>query len=97
MIDRYNVCNSGSLYIDDYGEWVLYGEAQARIAELEAHNQQLIAGIFAGQAREQNLECRIAELESALADVLNSFDNRMIGMDKAKGRALAALNLPPED
>ena len=35
MIDRYDVCSSGSLYKDDYGEWALYGEAQARIADLE--------------------------------------------------------------
>jgi hypothetical protein len=39
-----------------------------RIAELEAaqaHNQELIAGIFAGQVREQHLEVRIVELEAA--------------------------------
>jgi hypothetical protein len=39
-----------------------------RIAELEAaqaHNQELIAGIFSGQVREQHLEVRIVELEAA--------------------------------
>ena len=36
MIDRYGLCNSGSMYKDDYGEWVLYEDAAARIAELEA-------------------------------------------------------------
>ena len=41
-------------------------EAAARIAELEAHNRELIVGIFSGQVREQNLEVRIAELEAAL-------------------------------
>ena len=90
MIDRYNVCNSGSLYIDDYGEWVLYGEAQARIAELEAHNQQLIAGIFAGQAREQNLECRIAELEAAL-EVILGIPNSEAAQGIMKAFAYAAL------
>jgi chromosome segregation ATPase len=42
-------------------------ELQARIADLETHNRELIAGIFAGQVREQNLEARIAELTEALA------------------------------
>jgi hypothetical protein len=36
MIDRYGICNSGAKYNDDYGEWVLYEDAAARIAELEA-------------------------------------------------------------
>ena len=36
MIDRYGLCNSGAMYKDDYGEWVMYEDAAARIAELEA-------------------------------------------------------------
>jgi hypothetical protein len=36
MIDRYDLCNSGSMYNDDHGEWVMYEDAAARIAELEA-------------------------------------------------------------
>ncbi len=42
-------------------------------------------------------QARIEELEAALSGVVNSFDNRMLGMNKAKARALAALNLQPED
>ena len=44
----------------------------------QAHNQELIAGIFAGQVREQNLEVRIAELEWALrqmAQVASALEN----------------------
>jgi hypothetical protein len=34
MIDRYDVCNSGEVYKENRGEWVLYEDAAARIAEL---------------------------------------------------------------
>jgi hypothetical protein len=47
--------------------------------------------------REDFAQARIAELEAALTGLVNAFENRMLGMDKAKARALAALNLQPED
>jgi hypothetical protein len=36
MMDRYDICTSGEVYKCDSGEWLMYDEAQARIAELEA-------------------------------------------------------------
>ena len=71
MMDRYETgYERHTMDLDPQGDWVDYDTAQARIAELEgvqAHNQELIAGIFAGQVREQLLEVRIAELTEALA------------------------------
>jgi hypothetical protein len=64
MIDRYDVCNSGSLHKDDCGEWVRHEDAAARIEDIETHNRELIVGIFSGQVREQHLEARIAELQA---------------------------------
>jgi hypothetical protein len=36
MIDRYGICTVGEMYKEDNGEWVMYDEAAARIAWLEA-------------------------------------------------------------
>jgi hypothetical protein len=36
MIDRYGICTVGEMYKEDRGEWVMYEDAAARIAELEA-------------------------------------------------------------
>ena len=36
MIDRYGICTVGEMYKEDRGEWVLYEDAAARIAGLEA-------------------------------------------------------------
>jgi hypothetical protein len=74
MIDRYGLCNSGAMYKDDYGEWVMYEDAAARIAELEAErvkdhaNINLKADWIDRTMNDMALDNeRIAELEAACA------------------------------
>jgi hypothetical protein len=43
MIDRYGICTVGEMYKEDCGEWVLYEDAAARIAELETALQEIAA------------------------------------------------------
>jgi hypothetical protein len=62
MIDRYGICNSGAMYKDDYGKWVMYEDAAARIAELEAvakwYGEQVY--LFANDTTEKADEAAVA-------------------------------------
>jgi hypothetical protein len=42
MIDRYGICTVGEMYKEDCGEWVMYEDAAARIAELGAALQVMV-------------------------------------------------------
>ena len=58
------------------GEWVsrCYN-LKERLAEAQAHNQELIANIFEGQVQEQRLKVRIAQLQNDLDKLKRAVGN----------------------
>ena len=51
-IDRYGICTVGEMYKEDCGEWVMYEDAAARIAELEAALKNVVESGSHGQSEE---------------------------------------------